>query len=211
MECYQERQRYLEHALGAVQTELQEVMETVSEMQRIGGGTHSTPGVDGRGTGGDLTSPPPRSALSRPERVTGDRRRAAIAESDAEELSSVTTGSELPVQDIVSATQTSQKEADKLELPRIPEGHQFRTWRLAVREAIASASRDPPRAFLWARKAEASDAEFAALAETEGFATLDSKLASALRNIVTGSRGHNINVEKEARHRGYDDDWPPDM
>ena len=78
------------------------------------------------------------------------------AESEADEAASVTTGSEMPVQELVQAIQTSRKEADKIELPSIPEGNQFRTWRIAVREAVASASRDPKAAFLWIRKVEAS-------------------------------------------------------
>ena len=66
-----------------------------------------------------------------------------------------------------------------------------------MREAIASASREPQRAFLWASKVKTNGVEFDALAETEGLATLDSKLASALRKLVTGSLGCSINVEKE--------------
>ena len=66
-----------------------------------------------------------------------------------------------------------------------------------MREAIASASRDPPRASLWARTADAHNASSDTLAETEGLATLDSKLASALRKVVAGSLGCSINVEKE--------------
>ena len=88
-------------------------------------------------------------------------------------------------------------EAAQIEIPNIPEGHQFRTWRIAVREAIASASRAPQQAFLWARKAEESNADFASLSQAEGFATLDSRLASVLRKVATGSLRHSINVEKE--------------
>ena len=66
-----------------------------------------------------------------------------------------------------------------------------------MREAIAAASRDPRAAFLWARKVEASADTSAELAETEGFATLDSKLAAALRKLVAGSLGRSMNVDKE--------------
>ena len=47
------------------------------------------------------------------------------------------------------------------------------------------------------RKVEALTVTSADLAETDGFATLDSKLASALRKVVTGSLSRTINVEKE--------------
>ena len=101
------------------------------------------------------------------------------------------------MQELVESVQTSQKEDDKLELPNSPEGNQFRTWRIAAREAVASASRDPKAAFHWLRKVEAAAVTLEDLAETDGCATLDSKPANALRKVVTCSLGRSINVEKE--------------
>ena len=141
---------------------------------------------------------PPRSEIPRPERAAGDRRRATNQETPADETSSVGTVSDVaPVQEIVNAINTSTKEADKIELPNIPEGNHFRTWRIAVREAVASSSRDPKAAFLWIQKVEATRTSSADLAETDGFATLDSKLATALRKVVTGTLSRSVNVEKE--------------
>ena len=169
-----------------MQAELQDVSDTVAYLQEAEGA-----GREPR------VPPPPRPTFPRPARPAEEHRRAGFAESEADEAASAITGSDMPVQELVQAIQTSQKEADKIELPSIPEGNQFRTWRIAVREAVASASRDPKAAFLWIRKVEASAAVPADLAETDGFATLDSKLASALRKVVTGSLGRSINVEKE--------------
>ena len=187
-------------------------METISVIQRTGEETSISSAAEGRSARGDPAPPPPFSSFTRPERTAGETRRTVTVESEADENASVATGSELPVQEIVSAIQTPQKEADKLELPNIPEGNQFRTWRIAVREAIASVSRDPPRAFNWARKVEEPNVVSDSLVETEGFATLDSKLATALRKVVTGTLGRIINVEKrEDCYARQDDDWPSNL
>ena len=54
----------------------------------------------------------------------------------------------------------------------------------------------PRPLFLWVQKVETAATTPEDLAETDGFATLDSKLASALRKVVTGSLGRSINVER---------------
>ena len=130
----------LEHGLGVAQTELQDMSETVEALQQAEP-QNSIPN-------------PPEPEFPRPERAAGDRRRATLADSTADETASACTGSDVPVHEIVTAIQTSTKEADKIELPNIPEGNHFRTWRIVVREAVASSSRGPKAAFLWIRKSE---------------------------------------------------------
>ena len=193
---YQERMEALENNLGATQTVLQELAVTVEDLQQ------DEPNV--------VVPPPPTPAFPRPERAAGDRRRVAAVESEADVASSAGAGTDATVQGLVEAIQTSQKEADKIELPNIPEGNQFRTWRIAVREAVASASRDPKAAFLWIQKVEPAATSPGDLSETDGFATLDSKLASALRKVVTGALNRSINVEKEVCFQWQNDDRQTD-
>ena len=147
--------RILDNGLGMVQTETQEISETIEALQQNGPQT-STP------------KPPEPHTVPRPERAAGDRRRTTTAEPDADDAASAVTGSETPVTELVQAIQTAQQDADKIELPNIPGGNQFRTWHIAVREAVASASRDPKAAFLWARKVEATTATSVDFAETDG-------------------------------------------
>ena len=173
----------LENNIGSTQTALQELVEAVEDLQQNEPHT--------------AVPPPPTPTFPRPERAAGDRRRAAAADPEADVASSAGAGTDATVQGLVEAIQTLQKESDKIELPSIPEGNQFRTWRIAVREAVASASRDPKAAFLWIQKVEPADTSSSDLYETDGFATLDSKLASALRKVVTGALNRSINVEKE--------------
>ena len=66
-----------------------------------------------------------------------------------------------------------------------------------MREAVASASRQPQEAFLWVREVEQCS-DIARLEDSDGFHTLDSKLASALARIVTGTLGRSIDVERES-------------
>ena len=171
----QEKIDSLEESLGVTQTDVQEVVEVVEALQQAENGARAkSPGSVPRPSAGARREPmppasnahpsgegassgvppPPKPAAPRPERTSGERGRIPFVEPDANEVASVAAGSDVPMKEIVDAISTSQKEADKIELPNIPEGHQFRNWRIAVREAVASASRNPAAAFIWARKVE---------------------------------------------------------
>ena len=89
----------LEHSLGIVQTELQDMSDAVEALQQAEP-QNSVPS-------------PPEPDFPRPERAAGDRRRATLADSTADETASACTGSDVPVHEIVNAIQTSTKEADK--------------------------------------------------------------------------------------------------
>ena len=88
------------------------------------------------------------------------------------------------------------KEADNIEIPNLPDTAHFRKWKANVREAVASASRDPNAAFLWVRDVE-NTVDRTSLGDSSGFSTLDSKLAAALAKVLTGALGRSIDVEKE--------------
>ena len=59
-------------------------------------------------------------------------------------------------------------EADNIEVPNLPEAHQFIKWKAIVREAVASASRNPQAAFLWVRDVETAT-DISTLSESAGF------------------------------------------
>ena len=89
---------------------------------------------------------------------------------------------EPPVANVVDVLgQSSLKEADKMEILNLIDAAQFRTWKAAVREAVASASKGPQLAFQWIRMVEAPNITVEKFIDSDGFPTLDSKLASALR------------------------------
>ena len=79
----------------------------------------------------------------------------------------------------------------------MPDVQQSRTWKLFVREAVASASREPQKAFLWVQQVESPGVTADMLSDSTPFSTLDFKLAHALAKVVTGTLGRSINVEKE--------------
>ena len=89
------------------------------------------------------------------------------------------------------------QEADKIEIPNLTDVAQFRSWKTAVREAVASASKAPQLAFQWVRKVETPNMTVEKFIDSEGFPTLDSKLASALSRVTKGMLGRNITLEQE--------------
>ena len=70
-----------------------------------------------------------------------------------------------------------------------------------VREAVASASRNPQETFLWVRDVE-TVTDVSLLSESVGCSTIESKLAAALAKVVTGTLGRTIDVDKEKHARG---------
>ena len=89
------------------------------------------------------------------------------------------------------------KEADKVEIPNLPDTAHFRKWKANVREAVASASRNPTAAFLWVRDVDTT-VDRTLLSDISGFSTLDSKLAAALAKVVTGTLGRTLMWKKRS-------------
>ncbi len=71
------------------------------------------------------------------------------------------------------------KEASQIELPPMPTPVGFRHWRTALREVVAAAASDPQQAFAWVKEVENSKIAYASLGDSQGFVTLDAKLAAA--------------------------------
>ena len=93
---------------------------------------------------------------------------------------------------LAAGSHTYGQQIDSVHVFRdIPEGNQLRSMRGAVREAVASASRAPRAAFQRCSSAEANSVSFGSLADTDGFATLDVKPASALRKVTAGARARS--------------------
>ena len=72
------------------------------------------------------------------------------------------------------------KEAGAIKLPALPSPQQFRSWKVSVRSEVTAASGKGELAFQWVIKAESPSATFASLADSEGYDSLDAKLAAAL-------------------------------
>ena len=92
------------------------------------------------------------------------------------------------------------KEADDINVPSYPQPQQYRSWRAAVRSEITAASGRGEVAFKWIVKTEKVETTFDELRNSDGFDSLDAKLAAALTKIATGELGRRIMlmVEQEA-------------
>ena len=85
------------------------------------------------------------------------------------------------------------KEANSIKLPpELPTAVSFRNWKHAVRFAVVSASDRADAAALWIYKVERPGMTVEALADSEGFTTLDTKLASALIQVAKGDLGRKL-------------------
>ena len=73
----------------------------------------------------------------------------------------------------------------------------FRTWKLQLRDEVASASGDPDAAFRWLNEVERDSVEIEQYASSGRFPSLDAKLAAALSRILTGDLLHQVNLLKE--------------
>jgi hypothetical protein len=87
-----------------------------------------------------------------------------------------------------------------VKVPSLPNPQQHRGWKSAIRIEIAAANRKGDEGFTWALKAESASVTYEELADSDGFASLDSKLAAALTKIANGELGRRITlaVENEA-------------
>ena len=84
-----------------------------------------------------------------------------------------------------------------MKLPALPNPQQYRAWRAAIRSEITAASGRGEEAFLWVMAAELPTATFDGLRDSEGFDSLDAKLAAALQKLATGELGRKITLETE--------------
>ena len=98
------------------------------------------------------------------------------------------------------SSSTRIKEADSIKLPQYPQPQQYRSWRSAVRTEVTAASGRGEVAFLWVKRTEGPATTFDDFRDSEGFDSLDAKLAAALTKIATGELGRRITlmVEQEA-------------
>jgi hypothetical protein len=82
-------------------------------------------------------------------------------------------------------------------IPPLPKAPQFRSWKLAVRDEIASASGDPDAGFAWIYQVESPDVKIEDLDNSGEFASLDAKLAAGIAKVAQGDLGRAISTEKE--------------
>ena len=89
------------------------------------------------------------------------------------------------------------KEAEKVVFPNFPQPENFCNWRLGVREAVVAASNKPDHAFKWLSKVWDKETKVDDLRDTDGFATLDAKVLSAITNVLEGEFARQIYSFKE--------------
>jgi hypothetical protein len=94
------------------------------------------------------------------------------------------------------------KEAEVIKLERLPDAAKFRAWKQSLRLEVQAASGNP-RAYQWISQVESSTAALASLAFSDGFDTLDTKLASACFRAAAGREDvlGRLTREAEIAHR----------
>jgi hypothetical protein len=90
-----------------------------------------------------------------------------------------------------------RKEADVVRISALPRAPQFRSWKLSVRDEVASASGDPDAGFKWILQVELPDSTFDTLGDSADFGSLDAKLAAGLAKVAQGDLGRSISTAKE--------------
>ena len=94
------------------------------------------------------------------------------------------------------------KEADKVLIPKFPTPERYRDWKIKVRDNVSAASAKPDDARKWIGKVLfQEDQKIDALADSEGFPTLDAKLLASLTNCAEGDLGRQIATFKELQAR----------
>ena len=76
------------------------------------------------------------------------------------------------------------KEAEKVVFPKFPQPENCRSLRLRVREAVVAASNKPDHAFNWLSQVWDKETKVDDLKDTDGFATLDAKVLSAITSVL---------------------------
>ena len=85
-----------------------------------------------------------------------------------------------------------RKEAESVKIAALPNAPQFRGWKLALRAEVAAASGAPEAGFIWIKRVEAKETTLEDLGDSQEFASLDAKLASALAKLTTGDLARTI-------------------
>ena len=99
--------------------------------------------------------------------------------------------------DKVDKDKKTTKEAEKVVFPKIPQLENYRNWRPRVLEAVIAACNKPDHAFNWLSKVWDKETKVYDPKDTDGFATLDAKVLSAVTNVVEGEFAGQINFCKE--------------
>ena len=86
------------------------------------------------------------------------------------------------------------KEAEHLTIKRLPNMRDLADWKMSLWENVSQCSTDPDMAFQWIKETETKD--FQALYNNAPFPTLDSKLAHALSQVISGALQRQIQLLK---------------
>ena len=95
------------------------------------------------------------------------------------------------------------KEADKITLLSFPEPPQFKGWKNHLRTAVCSASGCGNECFSWIRVVEEPGCTFDQLAISDGRASLDSKLYTALYGVAKGPARSRLTLKSEELAKAY--------
>ena len=90
-----------------------------------------------------------------------------------------------------------RRETDTISLLPMPTTATFRSWKIVLRNEVASASGDPDNGFKWITEVERQGANLAHLYESGPFRSLDAKLAASLTKIITGEFARQIYILTE--------------
>ena len=90
------------------------------------------------------------------------------------------------------------KEAETIRLPDFPNPESYRSWKIAVREAVRAASDKPDEAFNWVQEVYEKTATNEALRVTGKFLTLDTKILNSLSRVAKGELNRQIINYKES-------------
>ena len=90
------------------------------------------------------------------------------------------------------------KEAESIRLPVFPNPESYRSWKIAVREAVRAVSDRPDEAFNWVQEVYEKTATNEALRITGKFITLDTKILNALSRVAKGELNRQIINYKES-------------
>ena len=94
------------------------------------------------------------------------------------------------------------KEAESIRFTACNSALKFREWKLNFKMKVSAASHDPKAAHKWIKKVEDAQS-MDELADSEGFETLDVKIATALHECLTGEFHRRITLmEEEADRKG---------
>ena len=90
------------------------------------------------------------------------------------------------------------KEADSLTLHAYPTQQEFPAWRGRVRNIVCAASGRPVPTLVWIMRPERPGITSEELEDSEGYDTLDIKLASALNELLKGETMRKVMIEQES-------------